>query len=87
MQGQKPGWPTISAPALATWKPSTSLAGEMASITLLRVDVRGQRQLHQDAVDRRVVVERVDARQQLGFGQVGRVALQRRVQAGVCRWP
>jgi len=34
VQGQKPGWPTISAPALATWKPSTSLAGEMVSITL-----------------------------------------------------
>ena len=34
VQGLKPGWPTISAPALATWKPSTSLSGEMVSMTL-----------------------------------------------------
>jgi hypothetical protein len=33
VQGQKPGAPVISAPALATWKPSTSLAGEMVSMT------------------------------------------------------
>ncbi len=34
VQGQKPGWPIIRAPALAMWKPSTSLAGEIVSITL-----------------------------------------------------
>jgi hypothetical protein len=47
---------------------------------LVAVDVLGQRQLHQDAVDLRVVVQFVDAGQQVGFGQVGRVAVQRRIK-------
>ena len=50
---------------------------------LLRVDVRRQRQLNQDAVNRRVIVQRLDARQQFGFQHVGRVALQHRMQAVV----
>ncbi len=49
----------------------------------LRINVRGQRQLHQDAVDGGVLVERFHARQQFGFGQGGGVLLQHRVQAGV----
>ena len=36
----------------------------------LRIDLLRQRQLHQDAVDRGIGVERVDQRQQLGFRRV-----------------
>src|SRR5690606_28820724 len=50
---------------------------------LVRVHVPGQRQLHQDAVDGRVAVERVDAFKQLGLGEVGRVLLPDRMQAGL----
>jgi hypothetical protein len=50
VQGQKPGEPVISAPALATWKPSTSLAGAIVSMTFWAVHMPGQRQLNQDAV-------------------------------------
>ena len=50
---------------------------------LLCVDVCGQRQLHQDAVDAGVIVERFDAGQQVGFGQGCFVLLQHRVQAAV----
>ena len=45
--------------------------------------MRGQRQLHQDAVNRRVVVQRLDARQQFGFGHIGGIALQHGMQAVV----
>jgi hypothetical protein len=62
----KPG-ATINAPALATWKPSTSLAGEMVSMTLCVINVLGQGQLNQDAVDGWVVVEGVNAGQQFGL--------------------
>ena len=50
VQGTSAGAPAASRPTLTGWKPSTSLAGSMASMTLRGVDVRGQRQLHQDAV-------------------------------------
>jgi len=50
---------------------------------LLRVDVPRQRQLHQDAVDGRIVVEGFDARQQGGFAHVGVVCFEYRVQAAV----
>jgi hypothetical protein len=43
----------------------------------------GQGELDQDAVDRRVVVEGLDAGQQFGLGEVGRVLLEHRVQAAV----
>ena len=43
----------------------------------------GQRQLHQDAVDGRVVVECFHAGQQCGLGHVGFVLLEHRVQAAV----
>nr|CUV15163.1 protein of unknown function [Ralstonia solanacearum] len=43
---------------------------------LVAVDVLGQRQLDQDAVDARVAVQRVDAAEQVGLGQVGRVAVE-----------
>jgi len=49
---------------------------------LVRIDVLRQRHLHQDAVDARVRVQRGDALQQRGFGEVGRVALQHRAHAG-----
>ena len=58
------------------WKPSTSFSGETASRTFLGVDLRGQRQLHQNAVDLVAAVQIVDQRQQLGGGDaVGRRVL------------
>ena len=38
---------------------------------LVRVDLRRQRQLHQDAVDARIRVEFGNARQHAAFGNVG----------------
>jgi hypothetical protein len=49
----------------------------------LAVHVWWQRQLHQDAVDGCVVVQRVHAGQQLGLGHGGGPGLQHRVHAGV----
>ena len=43
---------STSRPMLYGWKPSTSLRGSIASITRSADDVRRQRQLHEDAVDR-----------------------------------
>ena len=67
VQGTRPGRPVASRPALTGWKPSTSLAGSMAAMHLLRIDLLRQRQLHQDAVHRWVGVELGDQRQQLGL--------------------
>ncbi len=50
---------------------------------LVFVDVIGQRQLHQDAVDRRVRVELVDQRQDVGFGRVGGQVVIARRDAGL----
>ena len=50
---------------------------------LLRVDVRRQRQLHQDAVNGRVGVQRGNARQQRRFAHIGVVLLEDRMQAAV----
>jgi hypothetical protein len=50
---------------------------------LVRINVGGQGQLHQDAVDARVIVERIHAGQQFGLGHRGIVLLQHRVQARV----
>ncbi len=50
---------------------------------LVAVDVRRQRQLHQNAVDTRIAVQFVDARQQIGFRQIGRIAVERRAEAVV----
>ena len=68
VQGTIARRPVASRPALATWKPSTSFSGATASSTRSGVDVRRQRQLHQDAVDRRVAVQPLDQRQELGLG-------------------
>ena len=43
----------------------------------------GKRQLHQDAVDGWVVVQGIDAGQQLGLGHGGVVSFKHRMQAGV----
>jgi hypothetical protein len=59
------------------------LVVEIASITLLRIDVLRQRHLHQDAVDGRVGVQGGDAVQQGRFRQVGLVFFQHRVEADV----
>lgn len=49
----------------------------------MRIDVLGQWQLHQDAMNGRVLIQRSYACQQGGFAQIGRVGLQHRVQAVV----
>ena len=49
-----------SRPAFTGWKPSTSLPGSIAAITFLRIDLRRQRQLHQDAVHGRSALSRAD---------------------------
>jgi hypothetical protein len=57
------------------------LGGRDGLDDLLAVHVLRKRQLHQDAVHLRVVVERTDAGQQVGFAHVGGVGLQRGLQA------
>ena len=57
VQGTSAGRPVASRPALIGWKPSTSLAGSIASMTFCASICARQRQLHQDAVDRRIGVE------------------------------
>ena len=47
------------------------------------VNVRGQWQLHQNAMNGRVLVEGVNALQQLRFRQGSRVVFQHRVQSGI----
>ena len=47
------------------------------------VDMGRQGQLHQDAVDRWILVQRCDPRQQFGLAEVSRVFLQHRFQPGV----
>ena len=49
----------------------------------LRVDVFGQRHLHQDAVDAGVEVERLNAGQQIRLAQRGIVFLENRVDTGL----
>ncbi|MCY1365305.1 hypothetical protein D9M69_521450 [compost metagenome] len=50
---------------------------------LLRLNVRGQRKLHQDAVDGGVGIECIHARKQCCLGHGGGPTLQHRVHAGV----
>ena len=57
VQGTSAGRPVASRPALTGWKPSTSLRGIDRVEHLLGVDLLRQRQLHQDAVHRRIGVE------------------------------
>ena len=59
------------------------LGGRNGFNHLLCINVRGQGQLHQDAVDAVVGVKGVDAGQQLGLGHGGRVLLQHGMQAAV----
>ena len=60
--------PVTSLPTFTGWKPSTSFAGIDPAQHLLAVDVLGQRELDQDAVDLGIGVEPVHDRQQLGLG-------------------
>ena len=85
VQGTSAGRPEASRPALTGWKPSTSLAGSMASSTALRVDLLGQRQLHQDAVHGRIGVELLHQRQQFGLADAVRQAVIERAHAGLDR--
>ena len=78
-----PGPPLHRRPVLITWKPSTSLAGLDGHQHRARVDLRRQRQLYQDAVHRRVVVEPADQRQQLGLADLGRQPVRERAHAGL----
>ena len=50
---------------------------------LVGIDVVGQGQLNQNAMNSRVLVEGRHAGQQLGLGQGGRVSLEHRMHAGV----
>ena len=52
-------------------KPVDVLGGVDGADHAALVDVSGERQLHQDAVDRRVGVELGDEGQQVGLGEVG----------------
>ena len=67
MHGTSDRSPTHRRPTFTGWKPSTSLSGSIAVQDLLGVDVLGQRQLDQDAVDLGIAVEPVDQRQELGL--------------------
>ena len=58
VQGTNPSSPVASRPALTGWKPSTSLSGSIRVITPRSSICGGQRQLDEDAVDRRIGVER-----------------------------
>ena len=70
--------PIDRRPTLTGWKPSTSFAGSISSSTLLAVDLLGQRQLHQDAVDVRIGVELGDELEQHLLGRVlGKLVLER----------
>ena len=59
-RGPSASSPIASRPALTGWKPSTSLSGSIAAMHPCCVDVRRQRQLDEDAVDRWIGVEPVD---------------------------
>jgi hypothetical protein len=67
-------WPfarSPSSPAFRIWKPSTSLAGSMALMTASASICRGQRQLHQNAMHRRIGIQPRDQRQQIGLRGLG----------------
>ncbi|MNR23217.1 hypothetical protein D3C85_1402240 [compost metagenome] len=64
-------------------KPVHVLLGRDGLDDLVRVHVLGQRKLHQDAVDGRVLVQDGDAGQQFGLGHLGRVLLFHGMQAGL----
>ena len=63
VHGTRPLPPVASRPALSRWKPSTSLAGSMASSTRSG-SMCAPGQLHEDAVDFGIGVQRRDQRQQ-----------------------
>ncbi len=69
------GRPLARRPALVTVRPSTSLSGEIAATIDALTRVVGHRELHQDPVDGRIVVEALDQRQQLGLRGLGRQAV------------
>ena len=62
--GGSPAGPVISSPALSDREAVDVLAGEIASITLCGSMCARQRHLHEDAVDGRIGVQRVDALEQ-----------------------
>jgi len=69
VQGQKPGLPDHQRAGAGHMEAVHVLGGRDGLDHLVRVDVRRQGQLHQDAVDAGVAVERIDAREQLGLAQ------------------
>ena len=76
-----PAGPAASRPTLTGWKPSTSLAGSIASSTFCASICARQRQLHQDAVHHRIAVEAADQRQQVGLAHRRRQAMIERAHA------
>ena len=82
--GPGPGRPWASSPALVAVRPSTSLAGSIAAITCVGVDLVGHRQLDEDAVDTAVVVQLGDQLEQL---VLRRRARRDRGGSSACRPP
>ena len=82
VHGTSAGKPLASRPTLSGWKPSTSLAGSMAAMTFCGSICLRQRQLHQDAVDRRVGIELGDQLEQFGFARALRQLAVERMHAG-----
>ena len=55
-------------PTFIGWRPSTSFSGSIAICSGSSLEVRGHRQLHDDAVDLGVAVQPADRRQQFVLG-------------------
>ena len=84
VQGTNRAAPLASRPTLSGWKPSTSFAGAIASITRASSMCVRQRQLDQDAVRRAASrVQRSTSAEQLGL----RVAAGRRCSTEYHRRP
>ena len=64
--------PVARRPTLRGWKPSDVLGGVDGHQHARLVDLGGERELNQNAVNSRVCIELVHEREQLGFRSVGR---------------
>jgi hypothetical protein len=71
VQGTSARSPTHSRPTLTGMEAVDVLVGMIAVQHLLGIDVLGQRQLHQNAVARRIVIELVDEGQHVGLARLG----------------
>ena len=79
--------PTASSPALTGWKPVDVFRRRDGVQDAAGVYVIGQRQLHEDAVDLPVRVERLDQTEQIGLARrVGQIMLDG-MEAAALRCP